>query len=494
MARGRLEYRFDDWSVGYRSRPSSTNPSSTSVTGQSKKELLLVRNMTYDPVTGTARRRNGHVSKLNGAFAIDSMVPARGLPAGAASQLVFKSGASVFAYTVAGGAGAAILAGLTTPSIMTGTFGPQSGGQGPLWLMNGFEARYWTGAVAGNWTAATGTLPLGYYVVSANNRIWSARFNAYAGLSDPKSGLGWSEIGDPRNWPAANITMFDPSDGQPITGIGRLGSYLLVFKPNKTWLVYDLDTGANRLLSGEIGCPAHRTIVETQRGTYFLTADRGLAVTDGSTIKLVEDKPGFKSALDTRPAGNAPLQSATFFNDRYYLTIARASGINGQDLYEYDPANDAWWQHSTPFGAICIWDGDGPLEMWGTGVGAQNSRVTKPFGAQGSDQTDFTGDFTPQFQLPWADFKTDRRKVVKYAVIEGHGNSMRCDFFGEEGGGFALIDAAPTDPVFRGIRVPRPSVLPPSIRVSIGIQGLDAGQVEPFEMRAVSIHADLRGR
>jgi hypothetical protein len=93
--------------------------------------------------------------------------------------------------------------------------------------------------------------------------------SAYGAVADPGSALVFSDLGDPRAWPAANIVLFDPNDGESITGIGECGAGLLVFKPSKAWLVYDLDTGANRPLGAGVGCISHRSIAVTPYGTVW---------------------------------------------------------------------------------------------------------------------------------------------------------------------------------------------------------------------------------
>src|SRR6266446_3895513 len=118
---------------------------------------------------------------------------------------------------------------------------PTSGGQGPVYMMNGTDPNlYWTGA--GNvvaWTAASGTLPVGKYCIYWKNKVW------VAGIAANPSRLFWSDVGDPRAWPAANVVDLDPNDGDIITGLGTFGPYLLVFKRNKVFRIYDLNTGAN---------------------------------------------------------------------------------------------------------------------------------------------------------------------------------------------------------------------------------------------------------
>lgn len=299
-----------------------------------REELLDARNMVYDRRTGLLRRRNGHtaVVSLNTAK-ITSLMPGSAFPAGSPKQMLASDGAVIYDA----GLGSSLLTGLTANSLWHGVMFPQSGGQGPMWMMNGTEARYWTGLAGAAWTASTGTLPIGKYIVAHGNRMWSAGITTLAGVSDPKSAYGWSDIGDARSWPAANVNMLDPTDGTELTGIGRIGPYLLVFKRNKTWLVYDLDTGANRQLSASIGCISHRSIVETPRGTFFMS-DRGPAICDGSEIRLIDDKLNLITLIDlTDTQINLTRQiHAVYLNDDVYLNIGQYDPPPGTSHLEYD--------------------------------------------------------------------------------------------------------------------------------------------------------------
>jgi hypothetical protein len=134
-----------------------------------------------------------------------------------------------------------------------------SGGQGPLYAMNGTDTPLqWTGSGnVASWTASSGSVPNGTMCKLHANRVW------VAGVSANPSRLYWSDVGDPRAWPAANVVDLDPQDGDVITGIGTIGPYLLVFKKTKTFVIYDDATGANRRLS--VGSAVRRIGVSSRR-------------------------------------------------------------------------------------------------------------------------------------------------------------------------------------------------------------------------------------
>jgi hypothetical protein len=94
-----------------------------------------------------------------------------------------------------------------------------------------------------------GAVPNGKFILYVKNRV------LIAGVPGTPHRLYASALGDPRNWgTAANqgwAVDLDPNDGDAITGIGVVGPYVMVFKNEKAFTVYDLDTGANRRLSHE---------------------------------------------------------------------------------------------------------------------------------------------------------------------------------------------------------------------------------------------------
>jgi hypothetical protein len=226
---------------------------------------------------------------------------------------------------------------------------PQSS-QGPVFLSNGVDTpKAWDGTSLTNWTrdansyGTSGTaVPNGKYLCLQDSRVVTAGISG-----EDSSQIRWSDvlIGTgtlPRTWPAENVQMFDPGDGDAITGIGRCGSNLLVFKKHKTFVVYDLNTGASRRLSSTIGCTSHRSIVDTPEGTFFLS-DKGVYVTNGSSLQLVSDliTPTITNAT------NLDLAAGKLYANHYYLSI-------GTMTLDYDLVLKSWWKHST-LNAVYSW-------------------------------------------------------------------------------------------------------------------------------------------
>lgn len=190
-------------------------------------------------------------------------------------------------------------------------------------------------------------VPNGQFMIFAGNRIWMT------GIAADPSAVWFSELvsigeggeeGDPCMWPSTNVVRFDASDGYPITGIGTSGPYVLVFKEFKTWAIHDLDTGANRKIADSVGCVAQNSIVETALGTFFLTSDQGIYLTNGS--KLSEMSYKVRPTILEINHANRQHAAGVYYADHYYLSYPSGeSAVNNRTL-DYDVQLKAWWLHS----------------------------------------------------------------------------------------------------------------------------------------------------
>lgn len=139
-----------------------------------------------------------------------------------------------------------------------------------------------------------------------------------------------------------NQQLFDPNDGDEITGLGKAGSNVLVFKKHKIFVIYDVNTGASRRLTTNIGCVAPESIVETPMGTIFL-ADNGVYITNGSSVDLISDQitPTIQGLT------NVTIAAGDYYRNHYYLSFP-GSGV----ILDYDLALKSWWKHSLASGNI----------------------------------------------------------------------------------------------------------------------------------------------
>lgn len=304
-----------------------------------------------------------------------------------------------------------------------------SSAQGPIFGMNGVDTPKTysgTGNIA-DWTATSGTLPNGKYCVTWNNRIWVAGMSSYGTVSDASSALVWSEIGDAKAWPAANVTLFDPLDGDPITGLGVAGPYLLVFKRSKVWRVYDADTSANVKISSGIGCVAHRTICENAppitegarsgRATFFLSA-QGVYLTDGQSVRPIGDR--VRKLTDQVSPADAPKACGIAFNDRYYLSFLNGGVSANNRTVEYDLATGGWWLHDIAANQYASWMESGLPVLYG--AHSASAKVAYAFDYRTTQ--DFSVDFDAYWTSQWMSWGTPYlRKRVRRVHMEGSGRA-----------------------------------------------------------------------
>lgn len=231
-----------------------------------------------------------------------------------------------------------------------------NGAQGPLYGMNGVDApQTWNGVAAAtsNWAVSSGgvAVPNGKYCIAANNQVF------VAGTASNPSTVYWSAIGDPTNFDPASLTgagsaMFDGRDGQPITALGRVGPYVLVAKPRKLWVIADTASPTIRQLSDSIGCVAHRSLAQGPDGTFFLSEDRGVYLTNGSTLRPISDL--IQPTVDGG-ASLFPQAVGVYFAGHYFLSLGLlGSGANDTTL-DYDTTMDSWWKHTFGSNQFAVW-------------------------------------------------------------------------------------------------------------------------------------------
>lgn len=309
------------------------------------RDVLNIRGTSL----GSARKRNGFVAMANPAKKVSSL---GSFIRGATQFLVAvgDDGVNTDLYSITSGGTVTSIKGalvITTGRGWDFIQAPASGGQGPTYAVNGLNpAIQWTGAGAATaWTASSGALPNGKYMVYHDNRV------LIAGVETDyitRSTLYASGLADPRVWatPSAITTSFDPDDGEEITALGTVGPYAMVFKPHKTFIVTDTDSLSYRNVSDEIGCISHRSIAASDKGTFFLSPDRKVYVTDGSTITPIstEIEPALITAFDLTKA------AAIFRNGSYFLSLG-VSAANDV-IYEYDTTLGSWWVHKISKDAI----------------------------------------------------------------------------------------------------------------------------------------------
>lgn len=220
--------------------------------------------------------------------------------------------------------------------------------QGPYYGANGTNDRWVSATAAGNWTRTGSTAGVPKYLRYVANRMICAGGSAFPSRVEASKILDPTVFTSPDGW----AVDFDASDGLPITGIGTLGPYLLVFKEHKTWLVFNLDTGASRRLSDGVGAVSHRSIVEMEGRTLFLGRD-GIYQATGERVERISRR------IDPLIARITPSElskaAGAAFNGHYYLSIATDDLTEPNLVIDYDTTIDSFWLHTFPVRQFAVW-------------------------------------------------------------------------------------------------------------------------------------------
>src|SRR4051812_37461749 len=383
---------------------------------------LIAENQCRDCLNVVSTVR-GSIKKRNGNTTFAENFPAS--PTSLTSLFPFENGSTRFLvatggqkiYSISTGGVIQDIGGgvpITNNSRWEFALAAPSGGQGPMYGINGVDTpKFWTGAGSvGSWTASVGAVPNGKYITYVSNRIF------IAGTASNPSRLYFSDIGDPRSWTTTNVVDLDPSDGMGISGIARIGDSLLLFKPTKTYLIYDLDTGANRALSRSIGCIAHRSIAEGSDGIYFASEDQGVFVATQSKLTRISDE--VQPLFDEITASVKSLCAGVFYKDHYYLSCPYDGASTNSTTLSYDITTKSWWKHSNNAIQFALWrQADGAnLDLYA--AQASTPIVDKCY-VDGVFQ-DNGANFETHWTGPWLAFKEPyRHKRLRQIHVEGHG-------------------------------------------------------------------------
>lgn len=107
--------------------------------------------------------------------------------------------------------------------------------------------------------------PKGRYLRLYKDAMW---ISGVTGLPDR---VYSSAPGDPETWPVATWVDIAKGDGDLMTALATDGLYLITFKRNRTFIIFDAATMSNRVIDYEKGCEGHFTLVQFETAIYFLS-------------------------------------------------------------------------------------------------------------------------------------------------------------------------------------------------------------------------------
>ena len=213
-------------------------------------------------------------------------------------------------------------------------------------------------------TLGQGTSPQGKVGTVWNNRAWIGN------ITTDRSKLYYSIILTSGVLPYAQTTWTDSGSGfvNPSSGDGDelvalspvSNNILLYFKRNSIYQVVGRSDPFSvfNLFTG-IGCAGRHSVVNVDGLVYFMTPDRRMAVTDGSTVKTDKDIPEF---------GHADDLWASVVSSRYKYTygfrhsgddfdwvvwLVTTTGTTHNAAIIWDLRNKCWLRCSTGFPVNC---------------------------------------------------------------------------------------------------------------------------------------------
>lgn len=299
-------------------------------------------------------------------------------------------------------------------------------GQGPVYMMNGAGQTPLvynpTGGAARfvPWTASTGSVPQAAHLLYFRNRMFAA-----VGTGSNTVRLWWSNLAHPRAWTSTDWVDFDPNDGGPVTGIGTAGPYLLVFKKKRIYVVYDTNTGANRVLTNQVGCQSPRTIIETPIGTVFLGSDARVYITDGSSLRTISRniEPILRdggSELFAAPTAAGWRGDRLYLSYRPQLADTGLGVLQNSETLEWDSRTEAWWRHSVGFNRFTDRGVDESFIGTGGVSGPNSGYVRNAFTPNSNAQDGASVNFTSIWCSPWHEFGSPYvRKRLRQIQLEG---------------------------------------------------------------------------
>ena len=393
---------------------------------------------------GAIVKRNGLQTFATPAAALTSLIASEATPV---SSLVASAGTNLVSVNTAGTINT-IKTGVTAGARWEGLLAPSVSGQGPLYLCNGVDVpQQWSGATASTPTATwtglvsasppaglTGGVPNGKYSTQANNQMY------IAGVLGRPNTVFVSELNDPTQWDwgytgtggaknASNVIDIDPNDGQVITAIGRVGPYVIVFKPRKTYVIIDpgsgvLGTSPNiRRVSDSIGCVANRSIASGAGGTYFLSEGRGVYITNGTKVTPISDK-----ILPILNAVGAQMPNAAgfYFAGHYYLSVASQGSAPNDLTLDYDEILQSWWKHSFGSNELVAWHPAGVAALFS----AKSTAAVLDQCFVPNVMQDNGANFTWVWRGPWQSPSFYRRRLYPSTYYRKRLRQIRLEGFG----------------------------------------------------------------
>lgn len=277
-----------------------------------------------------------------------------------------------------------------------------------------------TTGTSGFFTLLLGTPPANAkYIESHKGRVFIANH------SGGKSRVSWCYLDNPEDWTTITGAATDAGyldvgldDGDIITGIKSVGSVMLIFKNNSTWLLSGSDPTdfKVRKLSGSIGCVGPRSIVACDSFAIFLS-NTGVysANSEGVVLLSYNIKPTAEGWTSTMKRTSC----AGRLNTQYWLGIQDTTTSQNNTVYVLDYTLGVWGRYSALNPHVFYTKQDGTLisasgnsDVTYTGTGNGNVYTHDSGSADSGSAIDAYWD-TPEYDFgDWAKVKHPLDAVI----------------------------------------------------------------------------------
>ena len=195
--------------------------------------------------------------------------------------------------------------------------------------VNGTDAvASWDGNVATAWLTTGGPLDLANFPRGTFVKVYKDQV-CTAGISSRPDDLDVSSVvntaGTAISWTSANRRIrINPEDNSNITGLGEIGSLLIIFKRFAMYRWTNRGTEADTVV--DVGCSSHESIANGRKLLFFFN-ERGIWQTDGGyPIRISRPVQTWIDNMDATYYGNV---AGFCDNQNYYCSIGNVTLPNG---------------------------------------------------------------------------------------------------------------------------------------------------------------------
>lgn len=366
------------------------------------------------------------------------------------NRLYYCDGASALAYIDSSFANQAITAGKVTGikittqglgynSVPAITFTDNGGSSGAATAVLGYGGRVISATVgtAGSGYSATtpptiafaaapagGTTAVGIVQISqlpSKPQFLTAHTNrlfcASANTSIPPDTIYASNFLDGEAWDLAGASIRVGGDGDPITGLfSWFGNNLLVFKQRSIWMVaadplVDPSQWAIKIVTGRIGCVAHKSIQSVGSDVYFLAQDgvRSISQIQAGTQTDIGQplSAPIQDQIDSINKSALSTICSAFYRNRYFLSVPQGSATTPATTLVWNELTKSW---------LGSWTGWAPRDFCVTGF---SGRIRLNF-ADNTGKFWTWDDYTPTSTETTSQYLDDSTQYESFVITRAY--------------------------------------------------------------------------